>query len=284
MKMKRQNCPDAKTASQRVWGAVPAGWDHARGIPVGTKQYFEQVLRKRSFYEVPWLFEIFPFASTLGKKVLEVGCGAGYDAYEFCRKGAIYTGVDITPENIERTRKHLDLYELTGDIRQGDAERLDFPDELFDIVFSNGVLHHVPDIEQSLKEIHRVLREGGEFWLTLYHRNSIFYRISLGLWDHLLCGGFLRQSFRERLQQIEVTTSAMLPLVNAYSKREVANMLERACFTLRMLEVRKLVWEDLPGIPILSRCWRLIPQGILDRLGRVFGWYIVVRAEKRKTD
>ena len=70
---------DGKDAARKVWGAAPAGWVFGKGAAIGTKEYFENVLLKRSSYEQPWLFEVFPFRSTLGKRVLEVGCGAGYD-------------------------------------------------------------------------------------------------------------------------------------------------------------------------------------------------------------
>jgi ubiquinone/menaquinone biosynthesis C-methylase UbiE len=272
---------DAKRAAQRVWGASPAGWTHASDQLIGTKEYFEQVVARRSGYEIPWLYDVFPFASSRNKHVLEVGCGAGYDAFEFCRQGAVYTGIDITLENIDRTTRHLSLYNLKGEIRAGDAEHLDFQDESFDLAFSNGVLHHVPDIEQSFREIRRVLKPGGELWLTLYHKHSFFYLISLGLWDHMICGGFLKETLQERLSRIETTTSDAKPLVHVYSRSEVKAMLERCGFKVCLLQVRKLVWEDLPGVPFIARFWRWIPQNLLEAVGRWLGWYVVVRAEKR---
>jgi len=110
---------------------------------------------------MPWLEDVVPFASFSGKDVLEIGCGAGFDAYNFITRGAVYTGIDITPENIKRTTKHLSLYSLIGEIYEADAEKLPFPDESFDVVYSNGVLHHTPDIEKAFSEAFRVLRKGG---------------------------------------------------------------------------------------------------------------------------
>ena len=99
----------------------------------------------------------------------------------FCRTGADYTGVDITPENIERTRRHLALFGFSPLVQEADAERLPFPDASFDVVFSNGVLHHTPNIDRSFREAHRVLQRGGSFWVLLYHKNSIFHWLSLWL-------------------------------------------------------------------------------------------------------
>jgi ubiquinone/menaquinone biosynthesis C-methylase UbiE len=269
---------DGKVAAQKVWGASPAGWVYGDGAPIGTREYFENVLKKRSSYELPWLFEVFPFGWTRGKTVLEVGCGAGYDAYEFCRNGANYTGIDITPENIERTKKHLELFCFGGDVRLGDAEKLQFSDESFDVVFSNGVLHHIPDIGQSFDEIYRVLKPQGEFWVTLYHKNSVFYRLSVCLWNHILKGGFRKLSLQERRSLIEYTVSDAKPIVNVYSKNEVRNLFTAARFTIEFIGCRKLVHEDFPGK--ICRLIRPIPQALLDRLGYILGWYVVVRATK----
>ena len=49
------------------------------------------------------------------------------------------------------------------------------------MVFSHGVLHHVPDIKQAQSEIHRVLRPGGELVIMLYARWSLNYLVSIGV-------------------------------------------------------------------------------------------------------
>jgi len=269
-----------KESAKKVWGATPAGSAFGEGANIGTKEFFENVIKKRSSYEMPWLKEVIPFKTSRNKKVLELGCGAGYDAYEFCRHGADYTGIDITPENIQRTKKHLSFFNYQPAILEGDAEVLNFDNQIFDIVYSNGVLHHTPNISKSFNEAFRVLKNGGFFWVIVYHKNSIFYRISLFLTDHLLKLGFLKRSFKERVSMMEYTTSNKLPLVNAYSRKEVRNLLENAGFMVKSLQVRKLVSDDLPIIPLLSRLWKYIPQSWLDYVGRRFGWYVIAKAEK----
>lgn len=269
-----------KSSSKAVWGASPAGSTYAKGAAPGTKEFFENVVIQRSTYEMPWLYDLVPFSSYRGKKVLEIGCGAGYDAYEFCRNGVDYTGIDITPENPVRTKKHLGFFGYTPKVLEGDAERLSFKDETFDVVFSNGVLHHTPDIISSFKEAYRILRPSGEFWVIVYHKNSIFYWVTLGLFDHILKFGFLKRSFSERLSMIEYTASGKLPLVNAYSRKELRRMLKGSGFTVESIWVRKLIKEDLPPFPFLGRLWKFIPQRLLDTVGKSFGWYVIARAKK----
>ncbi len=61
----------------------------------------------------------------------------------------------------------------------------------FDMVFSHGVLHHVPEIKQAEKEISRVLRPGGELVIMMYARWSLNYLVSIALVRRaLLLGAF----------------------------------------------------------------------------------------------
>ncbi|MEW5705276.1 MAG: methyltransferase domain-containing protein [Actinomycetota bacterium] len=254
---------------------------HSRGANPGTKEFFENVLEKRSTSEMPWLFELVPFISFRGKRVLELGCGAGYDAYEFCRQGAEYVGIDIASENIERSKKHLSFYGYSPIILEADAEDLPFEDKSFDAVFSNGVLHHTPDILKSFREAYRVLKQNGEFWVILYHKNSIFYWISLFLVKHIFGKGYKEHSFKERLSMIEYTTSNELPLVNVYTRRILKRMLKSTGFAVESTWVRKLTKEDLPIIHIVDSLWQFIPQPLLDFVGKRFGWYVIAKARKK---
>jgi len=270
----------SKRISKKVWGASPAGTTYGGGAEPGTKEFFNNVLNKRSTYELPWLKELIPFSSFRNGKILELGCGAGYDAYEFLRHGADYTGIDITPENIERTKRHLGFYGYAPKVFEGDAEYLAFEDAQFDVVFSNGVLHHTPDIEESIREAYRVLKGRGAFWVILYHKNSVFYWISLFFYDHILKLGFLKRSFRERLSMIEYTTSTELPLVNVYSRGELIKLLKTAGFDVEAIWVRRLIKEDLPPFPLIGRLWRFIPQRWFDVAGKCCGWYVIAKAVK----
>src|SRR2546429_675657 len=58
---------------------------------------------------------------------------------------------------------------------QGDAENLPFADDVFDIVYSFGVLHHTENTEQAIDEVHRVLKPGGQAAVMLYAKSSYFY-------------------------------------------------------------------------------------------------------------
>ena len=117
-----------------------------------------------------------------GKRVLEIGLGEGADSESLIRRGAHWSGVDLTAESIERVRTRLTLRDLPfADLKQGSVLDLPFADNSFDMVFSHGVLHHVPEIKQAEKEIHRVLRPNGELVIMMYARWSLNYLVSIAL-------------------------------------------------------------------------------------------------------
>lgn len=117
-----------------------------------------------------------------GRQVLEIGLGEGADAERLIRRGARWSGIDLTAESVARVATRLTARELPHeDLLQGSVLDLPFPDNTFDLVFSHGVLHHVPDIGRAQREIHRVLRPGGELVVMLYARWSLNYLVSIGL-------------------------------------------------------------------------------------------------------
>jgi len=116
------------------------------------------------------------------KRVLEIGLGEGADAERLIKSGAHWSGVDLTTESVERVRARLTLRNLPHDeLRQGSVLALPFADDSFDMVFSHGVLHHVPDINQAQSEIHRVLRPSGELVIMVYARWSLNYLVSIAV-------------------------------------------------------------------------------------------------------
>ena len=127
-------------------------------------------------YRTSWHIPAFAsFAQARGKRVLEIGCGNGADGVMFASHGAHYTGVDLTPQAVDATRRHFTVEKLDGQFRLENAERLSFADDSFDIVYSFGVLHHTKAPDRAVREAHRVLKPGGVALVMLYHRNSFNY-------------------------------------------------------------------------------------------------------------
>lgn len=100
-----------------------------------------------------------------GERVVDVGAGAGFDAFVAARlvgaDGAV-VGVDMTPEMLAKARQTavaLGLHHV--EFREGLAEKLPIEDEAADVVISNGVINLVADKQLAFAEIFRVLRSGG---------------------------------------------------------------------------------------------------------------------------
>lgn len=114
-----------------------------------------------------------------GKRVLEIGLGQGAESEQLIGRGALWSGLDLTAESVDRVRTRLDLRDLEGEVKQGSALDIPWPDGAFDMVFSHGVLHHIPDIGRAQSEIRRVLRPGGELVVMLYARRSLNYQLAI---------------------------------------------------------------------------------------------------------
>lgn len=108
-----------------------------------------------------------------GRKALEIGCGPGDYSIMMADAGAQVVALDICPTRANSAAVGLRtlgaLKEVRGAGVQGSAEQLPFDDAQFDLVFSNGVLHHTPDTPRAFREAHRVLKPGGLFLFSLYH-------------------------------------------------------------------------------------------------------------------
>ena len=110
-----------------------------------------------------------------GDDVLDVGCGTGTVAITAARRNAHVTGLDITPELLERARENADAAGVDGvSWREGDATDLPVPDDAFDVTLSNlGHMYGDPP-EAAADELCRVTRPGGRIGFTAWTPTSCY--------------------------------------------------------------------------------------------------------------
>lgn len=102
------------------------------------------------------------------KTLLVVGCGKGIEAAILAEAlGAAVTGID-TQDNFDTDARRV------ADLRVGNALALDFPDQSFDFVYSYHALEHVGQPAVAVREIARVLKRDGGYWIGTPNRSRLF--------------------------------------------------------------------------------------------------------------
>ncbi len=228
-----------------------------------------------------------------GKDILEVGCGAGTSSILFALEGARIVASDLTMDACKITSNKFKLLGLS-DCRavQADAENLPFCDNVFDIVFSSGVLHHTPETQKAIDEIFRVLKPGGHAVVMLYAKWSFQYVVSLLLVRGILLGGLFRYGLRKWLGRVteanwHTNTKQLNPLTKVYSGRQMRAFFKK--FEMVSLRKNSFCWADIfPGMyRIIPRrklrmgdTNRIIPSNWEVAIGRVGGFCLVVHTKK----
>ncbi len=139
--------------------------------PVGSRGFFDD-LDQYHFEKLHHLLRLIDFDGYRGRRVLEVGCGAGVDLARFARGGADVTGVDLAPSAIDLARANFVQLGLTADFRVADGEALPLAPDTFDLVFAHGVVQYTADPRRLVEECRRVLKPGGTAIFQVYNRIS----------------------------------------------------------------------------------------------------------------
>lgn len=265
---------EEKLRAREQWGQDPCGAEYDREHELGTREFFDEVERYRYQEYAPWMPRVMEFEKFRSARLLEVGCGMGTDLLQFARNGARCTGVDLTPRSVEITRHRFKLYGADGDFMISDGEHLPFRSESFDVIYSNGVLHHTPDTAGAIREVYRVLRPGGLAKVMLYHRNSLNYWIEIVLRRGVLGLEFLRGRSAEEIMSrvIEFSDHNARPLVKVYSRRQMYELF--GMFKEVRVDVEQLLRAELRFLS------PLVSETMFGKLRKKIGWNVIVTAIK----
>ena len=132
--------------------------------------YDATVTRNFHFFHVhslyPWIKRV--RARIAEPAVLDLGTGTGVVAVTLAQFGCRVTAIDHSQEMLAHARVRAQTAGMENRItfQLGDGERLPYPDSSFDAVTIQGVLHHLPDCLPMLHQSHRILRPGGELYIS----------------------------------------------------------------------------------------------------------------------
>jgi SAM-dependent methyltransferase len=166
--------PSPARASQhsvrQYWEAHIHDLDVTRHPP-GSPGFFAD-LEQYHFEKLHHLPRLVPFDRYRGRRVLEVGCGAGTDLIRFARNGARVTGVDMAASAVKLAAANFSMEERSADLLVADGEALPFADRSFDLVYAHGVVQYTTSDRALVQECRRVLKPGGLAIFQVYNRIS----------------------------------------------------------------------------------------------------------------
>jgi SAM-dependent methyltransferase len=260
----------ARDNAVRQWSEHPCGAIEGDEL---TLDYFLDVERLR-YEQQPWQHSFFRFDRFAGQRVLEIGVGLGTDLAQFAKAGAICHGVDITDRHLELCARNFALRGLSVDLRRCDATRIDHPDAFFDVVYSFGVLHHIPDAEAATREIRRVLRPGGRCLIALYHKGS-FFHLYMVLVRGVLQGRLFRLGYDGLMATVEGGADGIVikPYVKLYTRREARRLLSD-------FQIDRMSVQHVEIGRFRDRLAGKLVAPLLRALEPVLGWYVVCDATR----
>jgi len=198
------------------WESHPMRYDFSDRVAAEefTPEFYEEIDRRffsdaRAF--MPWkripFDPLIDFESLRDCDVLEIGVGNGSHAQLISAAARSFTGIDLTNYGVQSTTRRLKQAGLNGSrvqVMQMDAEKMDFPDECFDFVWSWGVIHHSANTRKIIEETYRVLKPGGKAITMVYHRNFWNYYIVAGLCGGIFQGRLLRTLSIHQARQLMI--------------------------------------------------------------------------------
>ncbi len=201
---------------------IPQRW-YSNKKPLSL-QWFNEISYKRYQLYYSYLKEDAEFNHHPGERVLEVGVGLGTDLIEYAKGGARVYGIDLGEEQINLTRMNFEMQGLKYQaLSAQNAMHIQYQNNFFDVVYSFGVLHHAPDTQKCIDEIHRILKPDGQAIIMLYARG----------WKHyikrcLIQGLLLRKYFKLGSWQAVYNDASEVnggsPRTAVFTKKEVKGL------------------------------------------------------------
>ena len=247
---------------KKYWNDRPCNVRHSQK-DIGTKEYFDEVSKKK-FYVEPHILDFTTFPKWTGKKVLEIGCGLATVGINFALNGASYTGVELSDESLKIAKQRFDVYGMDGRFFSANAEQLStyVPVETYDLIYSFGVIHHSPHPEKILSEIKNYMNKNSILKIMLYAKDS---------WKNYM--------IESGLDQPEAQYGC--PIANTYTKNEVVDLLEGYdIISIEQDHIFPYQIEPYKEGEYVKQPWfDSMPPEMFRTLEKNLGWHLLITAK-----
>lgn len=249
---------------KRYWNNQPCNIKHGSSEP-GSLEFFQEVSSRR-FRVEPHIPEFAGFHLWQGQRVLEIGPGIGSDAAEFSRNGAEYYGIDYSDESVRLAQRRFEVEGLEGQFICGNASNPEVYKNLpeMDLVYSYGVIHHFPAIEQIIDNVHCILKPGGEFRFMVYAKNS---------WKQAM--------INKGIDQYEAQSGC--PYAKSYTYNDIFHLLDHKFEIVRLRQDHCFMYNVAAykqGRYELEPWFAAMPDAMRDAVREYLGWHLLVKAKK----
>ena len=197
-------------------------------------------------HQYPGYLTLMPVQGFDGKDILDFGCGPGHDLIGFAEfsKPNRLVGADVSPSSLLQAKNRCELHGKQVELAPLDPQGglLPFSSGSFDYIHASGVLHHVPDLTQTLSELRRVLRPGGRLRAMVYNRDSVWLHLYVAFvlriqLQRFAAGTSLDDAFRAS------TDGPECPVARCFRPAEFIAEVESSGLQARLVGVAPSLWE-----------------------------------------
>lgn len=267
-----------RTQARKQWDNDPCGSHYVKNCRSNTLEWFEAAERYRYKEYAPWMHKLMEFDKHKGELLLEIGGGMGTDLAQYAKNGARIVDFDLAEGHLRLAKTNFQKRGLDGIFLQGDAERLPFNDNSFDMVYSNGVLHHIPNMHRVVQEIFRVLKPNGRAIVMVYAENSKHY------WENIIYGEGVKKGLIHKYSVGEIMSRAVeisdekntaKPLVKVYTRDRLRSMFHD--FEDIRIHQCQITRPELAGSRLIPKLLKNMPLSWAEKM---MGWNLVIKARK----
>ena len=185
-----------------------------------------------------------------GNTVIDVGCGGGYLSEELAKTNLKVIGIDPSTESIAAAQRHAKLESLDITYFVGYGENLPFESNTFDFVCCCDVLEHVKDFKRIIKEISRVLKNGGIFFYDTINRTIISKLVMIKVMQEWESISFLEPNIH--IWDMFIRPKELIEALSRYAlvNQEIIGLSPSINFISHFLNLRarkkgKISWQEL---------------------------------------